>query len=85
VYVRGSRAGQVDSSGRVYVSGSRVGEIEADGDVYVRGSRAGQIESDGDVYVRGSRWGSATQCCGGAASLRRLGAVLFFFEGGAFH
>jgi hypothetical protein len=51
----------------------------------MNGSRVGKVESDGDVYVRGSRWGSASSCCSGYAMVRRLTAVLVFFEGGAFN
>ena len=70
IYHRGSRLGEITSSGDVYISGCRVGDIDSDvyvqgsregyisgEDLYIHGSREGYLRSDGDMYVGGNRRG----------------------------
>jgi hypothetical protein len=57
LWYKGSRIGEVESTGQVWIGGSRVGEIEADGRVWKDGSPVGEIQTDGKIWEGGSQVG----------------------------
>ena len=74
IYKNGSRVAEIDSSGTVYKNGSRVGEITSSGAVYKNGSRIGEVSSSGTLYLNGSRVGEVP-----SSNRIRAAAYYFFF------
>lgn len=84
VRVDGRIAGRVEDDGSIRNDGTIVGRVEKDGTLRRDGTVIGRIEEGGTIRRHGSIWGEASPCCASFDEMRRLAALLYFFDGGFF-
>lgn len=84
VRVAGRLEGEVDEDGTIRQHGRIVGSVEKDGTIRAAGTLLGRIEKDGTIRRQGALWGSASPCCPRFHDVRRVAALLFFFDRGFF-
>ena len=84
VRVAGRLSGHVDDGGTIRENGRMVGSVEKDGTIQSAGALLGRVEKDGTIRRKGAGWGSASPCCSGFRDVRRVAALLFFFDRGFF-
>ena len=84
VRVAGRLEGEVDEDGTIRQHGRIVGNVEKDGTIRAAGTLLGRIEKDGTIRRQGALWGSASPCCPRLQDVRRVAALLFFFDRGYF-
>lgn len=60
--------------------GSLWARIEKDGTLRRNGTVIGRIEESGAIRRHGTIWGEASPCCASFDDLRRLTALLLFFD-----
>ena len=84
VRVHGRLEGRVEEGGTIRENGRMVGSVVEDGTSRAEGALLGRIEKDGAIRRHGALWGSASPCCAGFHDLRRVAALLFFFDRGFF-
>ena len=84
VRVDGRIAGRVEDDGSIRDDGTIVGRVEKDGTLRRDGTVIGRIEEGGTIRRHGSIWGEASPCCASFDEMRRLAALLYFFDGGFF-
>jgi hypothetical protein len=84
VRVAGRLSGRVDEGGTIRENGRMAGTVEKDGTIRSAGTLLGRVEKDGTIRRQGAQWGSASPCCSGFRDVRRVTALLFFFDRGFF-
>ena len=84
VRVQGRLVGRVEEGGTIRENGRMVGSVEKDGTIRSAGALLGRIEKDGTIRRQGAFWGSASPCCPGFHDVRRVAALLVFFDRGFF-
>jgi len=80
IRVDGTIVGRVEEDGSIREDGTIVTRVEKDGTLRRDGTVIGRIEESGAIRRHGSIWGEASPCCSSFDDLRRLTALLLFFD-----
>lgn len=80
IRVEGRIAGRIEADGEIREDGSVRTRVEKDGTLRRNGTVIGRIEESGAIRRHGTIWGEATPCCASFDDLRRLTALLLFFD-----
>jgi len=80
IRVEGRIAGRIEEDGEIREDGTVRTRVEKDGTLRRNGTVIGRIEEGGAIRRHGRIWGEATPCCASFDDLRRLTALLLFFD-----
>jgi hypothetical protein len=80
IRVEGRIAGRIEKDGEIREDGTVRTRVEKDGTLRRNGTVIGRIEESGAIRRHGRIWGEATPCCASFDDLRRLTALLLFFD-----
>jgi|GEM_PF-559851 hypothetical protein len=80
IRVEGRIAGRVEEDGEIREDGTVRTRVEKDGTLRRNGTVIGRIEESGTIRRHGTIWGEASPCCASFDDLRRLTALLLFFD-----
>ncbi|MBP7675284.1 MAG: polymer-forming cytoskeletal protein [Thermoanaerobaculia bacterium] len=80
IRVEGHIAGRVEEDGEIREDGTVRTRVEKDGTLRRNGTVIGRIEESGAIRRHGTIWGEASPCCASFDDLRRLTALLLFFD-----
>lgn len=80
IRVEGRIAGRIEEDGEIREDGAIRTRVEKDGTLRRNGTVIGRIEESGAIRRHGRIWGEASPCCSSFDDLRRLTALLLFFD-----
>lgn len=80
IRVEGRIAGRIEEDGEIREDGTVRTRVEKDGTLRRNGTVIGRIEEGGAIRRHGTIWGEAVPCCSSFDDLRRLTALLLFFD-----
>lgn len=80
IRVEGRIAGRIEEDGEIREDGTVRTRVEKDGTLRRNGTVIGRIEESGAIRRHGRIWGEASPCCASFDDLRRLTALLLFFD-----
>ena len=80
IRVEGRIAGRIEEDGEIREDGTVRTRVEKDGTLRRNGTVIGRIEESGAIRRHGTIWGEASPWCASFDDLRRLTALLLFFD-----